>query len=632
MPLHVGEIVDNRYRIEILLGQGGMGAVYGAIDLVSNAPLALKENRRHSPGSLRQFDREAGLLRQLDHPNLPRVANCFQVPGQGQYLVMDYIAGDDLNEILVRRGSLPEVQALGWFQQVLAALAFLHSRNIIHRDVKPANVKVTPEERVYLVDFGLAKVYDPVQETTIGARGVTPGYAPPEQYGPGRTDARTDIYSSGATLYAMVTGQRPPDAVELMMGRSELVPPRQIQGRLSARVEGAILRAMQPRPQDRPQSIVDFGRELGLRIEAQPAPVKEEEETRLVDRRPEAGTAPATTPPPAPAPTVPKTAPEVTAAPPSEPEPAPVEPTRVADEPPVKAPPVSVESVQEKETAGPATVETRSGPPGDRAGAPPADRHPLEPEMVEVPAILYLMGTSDGHLEALPRLFDWAADYGAGLIGTPFGQERPHHAVALSAYEMGRYPVTNAQYAPFVEATGRKPPEHWGGPHCPSELTGHPVVYVNWRDALEYAAWLARETGRPYRLPTEAEWERAARGDDMRLWPWGDSWDPGRVNWQAGGSGGTVPVGQFSPEGDSPLGCAGMAGNVYEWCSSLYRKYPYRADDGREKTRGRKYRVIRGGAWNSENPGYLRCAARVSADPRHDFEAVGFRLARTVAD
>ena len=200
MPLQTGQVLEQRYRIEALLGQGGMGAVYRAIDLKFNTPVALKENLTVTPDSQRQFTREAGLLHQLRHPNLPRVTDHFTIAGQGQYLVMDYVEGEDLKGLLRRQGPLPEPRALNWICQVLDALEYLHSRQVIHRDVKPANVKITPQGQVFLVDFGLAKVYDPGQETTIGARGATPGYAPPEQYGQGRTDARSDVYSAGATL------------------------------------------------------------------------------------------------------------------------------------------------------------------------------------------------------------------------------------------------------------------------------------------------------------------------------------------------------------------------------------------------------------------------------------------------
>ncbi len=254
--------MQQRYRIEALLGEGGMGAVYRALDLSLNLPVAIKENRMLTPESQRQFGREAGILARLRHPNLPRVADHFSLPGQGQYLVMDFIQGDDLQEILARRGALPEAEALRWIRQVLAALEYLHGRNIIHRDVKPSNVKITPDGQVFLVDFGLAKVYEPLALTTMGARGVTPGYAPPEQYGHGRTDARSDVYSVGATLYSLLTGHTPPDALEHMMGRAELVSPRQLNPGVTARVDAAIIRAMQPRPDDRHQTAAEFAQAL----------------------------------------------------------------------------------------------------------------------------------------------------------------------------------------------------------------------------------------------------------------------------------------------------------------------------------------------------------------------------------
>jgi hypothetical protein len=258
MALSAGQVLRERYRIEALLGQGGMGAVYRGTDETFGAPVAIKENRRYTPESEKQFAREAGLLHRLRHPNLPRVTDYFAIPGSGQYLVMDYVEGEDLKQMLAQRGPIAEGQAVAWIGKVLEALEFLHSQAIIHRDVKPANVKITPEGQVYLVDFGLAKTYDPEQMTTMGARGVTPGYAPPEQYGMGRTDARADIYSAAATLYALLAGQPPADALECLTGLTQLVPPSQLGAAVSPGTEAAVLRAMQPRPADRFQTASGF--------------------------------------------------------------------------------------------------------------------------------------------------------------------------------------------------------------------------------------------------------------------------------------------------------------------------------------------------------------------------------------
>jgi len=275
MYLRKGQILEERYQIDALLGQGGMGAVYQATDLRFNAAVAIKENRMITPESQKQFAREAGLLYRLRHPNLPRVIDHFSIAQQGQYLVMDFVEGDDLEQIRSRRGPVPQPQALRWMNQVLGALEYLHGENIIHRDVKPANVKITPRDEVFLVDFGLAKRYDPQQQTTVGARGVTPGYAPPEQYGQGRTDARSDIYSAAATLYDLLTGQAPPDALAFMTRQAEFLPPRQLNPRISPHVE-AILRAMQMVPEDRFQTVA------GLR-QALQAPPAQPMEAELAD-------------------------------------------------------------------------------------------------------------------------------------------------------------------------------------------------------------------------------------------------------------------------------------------------------------------------------------------------------------
>jgi WD40 repeat protein/tetratricopeptide (TPR) repeat protein len=285
MPLHTGQVLQDRYHIDALLGQGGMGAVYRATDLRFNAPVAIKENRMVTPESQKQFAREAGLLYRLRHANLPRVIDHFAIGGQGQYLVMDYVEGEDLQQLILRGGPLPEAQALDWIGQVLDALDYLHARQIIHRDVKPANVKITPGGQVFLVDFGLAKVYDPLQETTIGARGVTPGFAPPEQYGQGRTDARTDVYSAAATLYTLLTGRTPPDALEYTLGQAPLLPPRQLNPGLSEAVEAAILRAMRPRPEDRFASAAELRAALpapsSARAHREPEPAPPPDATRL---------------------------------------------------------------------------------------------------------------------------------------------------------------------------------------------------------------------------------------------------------------------------------------------------------------------------------------------------------------
>jgi serine/threonine protein kinase len=260
MPLSPGQILNNRYRIVNLLGQGGFGAVYKAWDMNLNLAFAIKENLDTSPEAQRQFAREATLLATLHHPNLPRVIDHFILPAQGQYLVMDYVEGEDLQAMLDRTGSpLTEATVLPWISQVCDALSYMHAQKspVIHRDIKPANIKITPEGQAMLVDFGIAKVYDPKLKTTLGARAVTPGYSPQEQYGQGTTDARSDIYSLGATLYTLLTGHQPAESVQRTLG-ARLAPPRVLNPALSPVTEQAILHALEVLPDKRYQNVRQF--------------------------------------------------------------------------------------------------------------------------------------------------------------------------------------------------------------------------------------------------------------------------------------------------------------------------------------------------------------------------------------
>jgi serine/threonine protein kinase len=264
MPFSTSQIINNRYRVVRRLKQGGFGAVYRVWDINLDRPLALKENLETSPDAQRQFKREAQMLFDVSHPNLPKVIDTFNLPGQGQYLVMEFVEGEDLEQMLERLdGPLDEVSALGWVKQVCEALEHLHSRTppIIHRDIKPANIKITPTGKAMLVDFGIAKAYDPHNRTTAGAKAVTPGYSPQEQYGAGVTDARTDIYALGATLYHLLTGQAPPESIMRNLD-AQLKPPREVIPAISPQSEAAILKAMQMRPSARYQTMAEFNAAL----------------------------------------------------------------------------------------------------------------------------------------------------------------------------------------------------------------------------------------------------------------------------------------------------------------------------------------------------------------------------------
>jgi serine/threonine protein kinase len=270
-PLKNGEVLRGRYQVRERIGQGGMGSIYLAEDLrLSGRLCALKEvlYDRNLPDKIlqqarEQFFREATVLARLDHPNLPKVSDFFS-SGQRDYLVMDYVPGDDLRALMLEarrhKSFLIEKDILNWASQLADALSFMHNQEppIVHRDIKPSNLKLTPNGLLKLVDFGLVKILAPEEVTITVIQGQgTALYTPLEQYGGDglHTDVRADIYAFGATLYHLLTNEAPPDARKRFLQPESLLPPRQINPAVSQRTERAVLWAMSLHPDQRPDSI-----------------------------------------------------------------------------------------------------------------------------------------------------------------------------------------------------------------------------------------------------------------------------------------------------------------------------------------------------------------------------------------
>jgi formylglycine-generating enzyme required for sulfatase activity len=240
----------------------------------------------------------------------------------------------------------------------------------------------------------------------------------------------------------------------------------------------------------------------------------------------------------------------------------------------------------------------------------------LRPTLLRVPAGPFAMGMGEEEVPRVALEFDIPPEW--------LRKACPRHSVVLPAFEIGRFPVTNGEWALFAERSGHaEPPASYRGQGSPAGRENHPVWGVSFEGALAYCDWLSRETGRRYRLPTEAEWEKAARGGDGRAYPWGDVFDPRCANTREAGIGDTTPVGVF-PAGASPCGALDLAGNVEELTASLYRLYPGSpatdADEG-------SYRVTRGGCFALDGD-LARC------DRRHGTPfagPLGFRLARSRA-
>jgi formylglycine-generating enzyme required for sulfatase activity len=192
--------------------------------------------------------------------------------------------------------------------------------------------------------------------------------------------------------------------------------------------------------------------------------------------------------------------------------------------------------------------------------------------------------------------------------------EQPQHRVYVSEFYIAKYPVTNEQYAVFVRETQDRAPDHWEKGKIPSGKENHPAVHISWDDAVAFCEWLSRASGRAFRLPTEAEWEKAARGIDGRKYPWGNRWAKRKLNSEESGPGDTTLVGRYSPGGDSPYGAVDMAGNVWEWCTDWYdeKEYQSRVKEIVRNPQGPsqgQYRVLRGGSWGDDGHD-ARCACR----------------------
>ncbi len=273
-PLQIGEVLRDRYSITSYIGQGGMGSIYQAKDLRLEGRLcAIKEVQNdvsQAPETQQQardqFYREASILARLDHPNLPKVSDYFSI-GDRDYLVMDFVPGRDLKEIMNEAKQngrfLPEADVLRWATQLAGALTYLHQQEhaIVHRDIKPSNLKVTPTGLLKLVDFGLVKLLASDERTVTVIQGLgTAYYTPLEQYGgdSGHTDARTDIYSFGATLYHLLTNEPPAEAKERFLRAESLKPIRSINPAVSVNTEQAIFWAMALHPDDRPPDVATF--------------------------------------------------------------------------------------------------------------------------------------------------------------------------------------------------------------------------------------------------------------------------------------------------------------------------------------------------------------------------------------
>jgi len=638
MHNYVGQQID-RYRITERLGMGGMAVVYKAYDTRLERDVALKLIRTGEiPESqherlFKRFEREAKAQARFSHRNIIPVFDYGEVDGS-PYLVMAFIPGGTLKDRL--HGPVDWRQAVRWLIPVAEALSYAHQRGIVHRDVKPANILFDEEDQPILTDFGIAKVLE-TDEATLTGTGLgvgTPEYMAPEQW-QGKTSAATDQYALGVVLYELITGRKPyaadtPAAVAIMQATEPLSPPSSLVRGIPDTVEKVLYKTLARDPQDR---YADMGRfanafqrllekekikELDQHRKIAPSPSTSESETDFIKEN-TWDTLDATS----------------------------IESMDGAMLKQKRGLPKWVlwagigfvgliilsliiglggnlvnmdKEISESLSMMATETATTTIPPTATNTITPTKTTTLTPtpeptmgigstmineidraEMVYVPAGEFTMGSEE------PKA--WS-------------REAPAHLVYLDSYWIYKYEVTNAEYRLCIESG-----------ICDADIDNYPdnqypAIFVNWNDAQNYCTWSGG------RLPTEAEWEKAAKGIVNRRFPWGnDVWCP------VGGheipqsdrdpigclDEGPGPVGGF-PKGASPYGALDMAGNVWEWVSDWYST-AYYANSAYESPPGPNegdLKIFRGGSW-AYDYWYSRVTFRFYASPNYSNDEIGFR-------
>lgn len=671
-PSWIGHTIGGRYKIEELLGQGGMSAVYKGTDPNLHRTVAIKLIHPHlsnNPEFVRRFEQEAAAVAQLRHPNIIQVYD-FANDGDVYYMVLEYVPGETLQEQLAQLMDAGEQLDADSIARIMAsvsdAVAYAHDKGMIHRDLKPANVMIRPNGEPILMDFGVAKMLGGAQHTATGAVIGTALYMAPEQVRGERPDERADIYSLGVMLFETVAGRRPFDgdsAITIMMKHvNEPVPDvRTLRAETPEQFVAVIEKAMAKAPEDRFQTAAEMAAALrAMRETAAPGStvVEAQPESTVVEVAPEATVvepaAPAT-PEAAPPPTA---AQEIAsgAAPPPEPV------VETPPEPVVKEPPPVAAEAPTPEAAASPAEDGKSRRPLLIGGAIGigillcvvvggfisvtqflgGDATPIATQVAEAgePAAIEATDVSAAPTAAAPTEAALPTETPTeaptetpipteipvpeGMALVPAGSfrmgstngpvnEQPEHPVFVDAFYMDLYEITNGQFA-----------ECLNGGVCtrsgsPAGGDDHPVVNISWDQAQAYCSWAGK------RLPTEAEWEYAAGGPDDRVWPWGNEFDAAL---SAASAPSTQPVGSY-PDGVSPFGIFDMAGNVVEWVADVYVAdfFANSSPLNPLATGTAGQRVYRGGSYGNTDGSFYTTSRRYIQSRSFADTDVGFRCA-----
>ena len=663
--LSPGATLADRYQITREVRRSRLSSVYLATDSLFGIDVTLKllPVEMHSDGyAMQRLRAEAEAAMSLNHPNIARLLALAETE-EAAFFVSEHVNGISFDDLLWERGKLDLEEALHYLKDVAAGLQYAHEHDLVHADLRPANVILDLEVEspiVKIADFCIGRrLAEWAMANGQAAPPTSTFYLAPEQDQGGPLDARTDVYLTAVLFYVFVAG-RPR---QFSMDRMSLADPILPRPLLTERPDlGNVIRtALAEEPEERWPTVEEFM--SALEAAAKSAPTAIRADATITDATwSEVTTAPAAADEPAseqpeaepvaeaaaepeiaPEPAKPEAPPEAPtpepeAAPePAKPEPPPAEPAPEAEaaaptaepEPPPEEPPKPEKAARKKRKA--ATKTGAAKRPGKKRKAkkpaepkPPPEPEPAPPEVDEdeMPLVVERVPigpsqSDDRELEGLedPKSLVYVPA-GLFIMGSYEGNdEQPMRRMFLPGFYLARYPTTNAQYQKFVDAAGHAAPSHWVNGRYPAGEDNCPVVNVSWEDAGAFAKSIGK------RLPTEAEWEKAARGTDGRKWPWGNDWEDGEGRMPKARA---VAVGQH-PDGKTVFGCFDMAGNVWEWTADWYKAYPRSTrNDARF---GERYRALRGGPWDQH--GYnCRCANRDFSPPNAARADVGFRIAQ----
>lgn len=614
--LAIGTTLLEKYTVLKLIGQGGMARVYQArhIDLgILVAVKVLKTAFTQDPSLLERFKREAQTAASLDHPNSVRVFD-YGVQGTACYLVMEYLEGESLRQRLKARRRMSLDEALTFLEQVCPALSYVHRKGVIHRDLKPDNIFFAQQdgkEIVKILDFGIAKP-GTIAETLTNPDLIcgTPHYMSPEQCVGDRITVSSDLYSLGVIVYEMLAGERPfeADATLTVMYAHVNLPTPELHQRypeIPHSVSNQVARLMSKKAADRFSSADEFLQAIRSAIQN-----REQKFTQpYLSSAEKLETIPAL---------------ELKTIPPSASQTLRVQPVEVAPElVTARQQPGIVSAV----AYGLATVVLGVGvvwvawfgfqPVTPVTSQPPAVSQPARPEQKQPPPDRFVL--IPGGKVTIGRNADECRDNPDCQISQ---DETPAHQVELASFFLSRYEVTNQEYLEFVQATQTAPPPVWKGSSFSSGQADWPVTDITWEQATAYCVWRTGRDSLPYRLPTEEEWEYAARGTDNRVFPWGNQWkaDFANINKLI-----KTPIQVTTQKADiSPFGIVGMAGNISEWTASDFSVYPGSAFV--PKPSDQSCKVLRGGSFDVTPTG-SRTSFRAWNLLTFHSSNLGFRLA-----